>query len=94
MIALLCRNLVKDFDKWKSIFDSHTPAAREAGLLLLNMWRSIENLNNVFFLFEVTDMDKAREFLNDPASAETGKESGVLEGEYHFLKNEVLKSIR
>ena len=51
MIALLCRNLVEDYSNWKNIFDSHTAAAREAGLLLLKMWRSVENPNNVFFLF-------------------------------------------
>lgn len=85
MVALLCRNLVEDYTKWKSVFDSHTAAHREAGLLLLHLWRSVENTNNVFFLFEVKDIDKAREFLNDPASAEAGKASGVLEGEYYFL---------
>lgn len=88
MIALLCRNLVEDYSKWKSVFDSHASAHREAGLLLQDLWRSVENPNNVFFLFEVKDMDKAGEFMSDPDSAEAGKVSGVLEGEYYFLERD------
>lgn len=40
----------------------------------------------MFFLFEVTNMDKARAFISNPA-AEVGKTSGVLDGEYHFLES-------
>lgn len=87
MVGLLCRNLVEDYPKWKSVFDSHAAAHREAGLMLLNLWRSVEDPNNVFFLFEITDIDKAKEFINDPASAEVGKASGVLKGEYYFLES-------
>ena len=89
MNALLCRCLVEDYPKWKSVFDSHAAAHREAGLLLLNVWRSVEDPNNVFFLFDVTDINKANEFLNSPASAEAGKVSGVLEGEFFFLEHGV-----
>jgi hypothetical protein len=84
---MLCRTLVEDYDKWKAVFDSHAAAHREAGLVLLNLWRSIEDSNNVYFLFEVSDIDRANEFLHSPASAEAGEASGVLEGEYHFLES-------
>jgi len=47
----------------------------------------VEESNNVFFLFEVTSLDKARAFISNPAAAEAGKESGVLDGEYHFLES-------
>jgi hypothetical protein len=35
-------------------------------------------------LFEVTDIKKARAFTSNPAAAEAGKTSGILDGEYHF----------
>jgi len=87
MIVMLCRNRVSDFSKWKGVFDSHAQAHRNAGLHLKSLWRGVEEPNIVFFLFEVTDLEKARAFISNPAAAEAGKTSGVLDGEYHFLES-------
>lgn len=87
MTLLLCRNKVKNYKKWKSVFDANSESALQAGLKLINLWRSLDDPNNVFFLFEVADIGKAKSFLADPASVETGDISGVLEGEYYFLKD-------
>jgi len=84
---LLCRNLVADFGKWKTVFDSHASAQQDSGLRLVRLWREIEEPDNVFFLFEVDDEEKARAFLSDPAAAEAGRTSGVLDGECHFLRD-------
>ncbi len=86
MIVMLCRNRVSDFSKWKGVFDSHAPSHRDAGLHLKSLWRGVEEPNNVFFMFEVTDPEKARAFINNPAASEAAKTSGVLDGEYHFLE--------
>ena len=86
MIVMLCRNRVADFPKWKAVFDSHAQAHRTAGLRLRDLWRDIAEPNNVFFVFEVTSLDRAQAFISDPASAEAGRTSGVLDGEYHFLE--------
>ena len=87
MTVLLCRNRVSDFSKWKGVFDSHAQAHLDAGLHLKGILRGVEDANNVFFLFEVTDLEKARAFISNPAAAEAGKASGVLDGEYHFLES-------
>jgi hypothetical protein len=87
MLALLCRNRVADFSKWKAIFDSHAQAHRAAGLRLRDLWRNLQEPNNVFFVFEVESLDKARAYVSDPAAAEAGKTSGVLDGEHHFLES-------
>jgi len=87
MAALLCRNRVRDFAKWKAVFDSHAAAHRAAGLRLRAVWRGLEETNQVFFLFDVTDAEKARAFITAPEGAEAGRASGVLEGEYHFLES-------
>ena len=36
-------------------------------------------------MFEVASLEKARAFLDAPDAAQAGAESGVLEGEYHFI---------
>ncbi|MFC1502445.1 hypothetical protein ACFL6A_03435 [bacterium] len=84
---MLCRNRVGNYPKWKAVFDSHLQAQQDSGLQLINMWRSIEEPNNVFFLFEITNMDKAREFVSNPEAAKAGDVSGVIDGEIHFVEN-------
>jgi hypothetical protein len=87
MTNLLCRNRVADFSRWKAIFTSHAQAHRDAGLQLQSLWRAVEDPNNIFFLFEVTDESLARAFISNSAAAEAAQASGVIEGEYHFLES-------
>jgi len=82
---MLCRNKVEDYEKWFGIFSSHDLAQRDSGLKLLQMWRDHSDSNDVWFIFEVTDADKANAFISSPDAQKAGKESGVIDGEYHFL---------
>lgn len=84
-MVLLVRNKVKEIDHWRRVFDSQTETARAAGLNLIQMWRSVDQANEVFFLFEVKDRDEAEAFMNTPEAASVGREAGVIEGDYHFL---------
>ncbi len=86
MIHMLCRNRVADFEKWRAVFDSHAEAHRAAGLRLVHLWRGVDDPNNVFFMFAVESLDQARRFIDAPESADAGQESGVIEGDYHFLE--------
>jgi len=59
---MFCRNRVADFEAWKAVFDSHADAHRTAGLKLIRFWRSIDDPNEVFFLFDVESLEKAQQF--------------------------------
>ncbi len=85
MIELLCRNRVRDFAKWKSVFDAHTAAHQKAGLTLKALWQEVETPGNVLFLFAVESIDRAERFMADPVSEEAGREAGVIDGEYYFV---------
>jgi hypothetical protein len=87
MVYMICRNRVANFPKWKQVIDTHAGAHREAGLSLLHLWRDLEDSSNVFFVFEVASIQKARAFISAPEAAEAAKTSGVLEGEYHFVED-------
>jgi hypothetical protein len=87
MIYMVCRNRVADFSKWKHVFDSHAEAHTAAGLSLIHLWRSLDEPNNVFFVFVVSNIEKARAFVTAPEAAEAGKASGVLDGELHFVES-------
>ncbi len=86
MIRLICRNKVEDFANWKSIFDSHSDAHRQAGLLLEHLWRDLEDANQVFFIFAVADIAQAKAFISAPGAKESGQRSGVRDGNYWFVE--------
>ena len=63
-------------------------AARAAGLNLTQMWRSADEPNEVFFLFEIEDRGRAEAFMATPEAASVGAEAGVVDGDFHFLNVE------
>ena len=87
MKHLLCRNRVADYRRWRRVFDLHASSHRAAGLHLKAFWREVGKANDVFFLFEVRNMRKARAFISAPGAARAAASSGVIEGEYHFLSD-------
>ncbi len=84
---LLCRNRVKDFEHWKSVFDANLEPARTAGLHLVHRWRGLDETGDVFFVFEIESRERAQAFIEDPESARMGQVAGVLEGEFHFVED-------
>ena len=87
MAYMLVRNKVLDFDAWKLVFDEESDAAHESGLNLVRLWRSMDDPGEVFFLLSISDMDKAKAFVADPASAAVGERAGVLGGEIHYVED-------
>jgi hypothetical protein len=85
---MLCRNRVADFAKWKHVFDFHAEARHAAGFKLVRMWRGLDDPNNVFFLFEIADVERARAFVGSPEAAEIGKLAGVIDGELHLVQGD------
>jgi len=86
MIRMICRNKVADFAKWKAVFDSHSDAARAAGLSLEHLWQGMEDANEVFFIFAVADIDKAKAFISAPEAEEIGRRAGVRDGDCWFVQ--------
>jgi len=74
MIQMLCRNRVADFARCKAVFDSHRIAHAAAGLRLRHVWREAPDSQNVFFLFDVADLGRARRFVD---AREGGKRAGL-----------------
>jgi len=85
MNYMLCRNRVRNFDQWKSVFDTHADAHRAAGLKLVHLWYELNNPRNIFFLFEVEDVERARAFLENADATKAEHESGLIEGDFRFF---------
>ncbi len=79
MPHLLVRHKVSDFSKWKSAYDAHSPARREAGLKEEHLLRNMDNPNEVFLLFEVKDVEKAKEFGASANLREAMQDAGVVD---------------
>ena len=69
------------------MFDSNSGVAADAGLRLVKLWRSVEEPNNVSLMFEIASIEKARDFISSPEAAKTGEDSGVVDGECHFVED-------
>jgi hypothetical protein len=76
---LLVRHKVKEFHEWKRVFDSHKDAQRCSGLKIEKVMRNLYDPDEVFLLFEVTDLAKARSFVFSPEVPNTQAQSGVVD---------------
>lgn len=86
MTYMLCHVKVADFSVWKSVFDSHSDAHREAGLTLTHLLRNRDKPNEVFILMEVEDIKKAKAFVTSPDVPDAKKRAGVVgEPKIYFL---------
>ena len=52
----------------------------------LELWRNAEDPNEIFFLFDVEDRDRAVAFMSTPEAAAAGERAGATEGEYWFVE--------
>ncbi len=85
-MVLLVRNRVKDAGRWKRVFDAQAAAGAAAGLTVLQVWRSVDAPDQVFFLLDVEDRGRAEAYMASPEAAAVGVEAGALDGEVHFLE--------
>jgi hypothetical protein len=60
--------------------------ATEYGVTLARLWQTADDPNNVFFLLDIEDVDRANAFMARPESQELGVISGVIDGEFHYLE--------
>ncbi|MGB7730753.1 MAG: hypothetical protein WBL50_22185 [Candidatus Acidiferrum sp.] len=76
---LLVRHKVKEYHEWKRVFDTHKEAQRHSGLRIERVMRNLYEPNEVFLLFEVTDLAKARGFVFSSEVPSAQAESGVVD---------------
>jgi hypothetical protein len=79
MTYMLVRHKVADFARWKEVFESHAAAQREAGLRVEKVLRNLDDPDEVFLLFEVSNLEKARGFVASPEVPEAKRQSGVVD---------------
>jgi hypothetical protein len=79
---------VENFDTWKSIFDKREEVRNSAGLKLLQVYHSLHDRNEVHWLFEVDNVDNAREMMESADLKQAQAEGGIIgKPHFHFLKS-------
>ena len=79
MGTLMIRHKVKDYGKWRPMFDRHAGAQKSAGLTNPRVFRSSDDKNEVVILFDTDGTKKATDFVASPDLKETMAKAGVID---------------
>jgi hypothetical protein len=76
-VRVLVRHKVKDWDAWKKVFDSDKQARMDAGFIDRVIGHVIGDPHDVFIVFAVSDVAKAKAFISSKALKDKMAEGGV-----------------
>ena len=78
MVYVNLRLNVAEYDKWRVGFDANESYRKSAGSTGVNqLYRDVDNPNNVTLILEWEEAGKAQAFLNDPRTKEAMDAAGV-----------------
>ncbi len=87
MMHMLIRHKVADFAKWKPVYDMHLSTRQKAGLKEEHLFHNADDPNEVFLLFSMEDLDKAKAFSASDDLRQAMEKAGVSEKpDVYFLK--------
>lgn len=75
---LSVRHEVTDYAVWRAAFDADAANRQGAGLVLRNLSTNLDNANEVWILFAVTDRAATDAFIGSPELAKVMEEAGVV----------------
>lgn len=85
---VLIRHGVENFPEWKTAYDAHKPERQAAGVTENQLFQDIGDANMVTILFDVEDLDRAKEFTSSDDLREIMQKAGVIgKPEIHFIEN-------
>ncbi len=71
-------HVVKDYSKWKPLFDSDSTNRKASGLENIVVGRNMDNANDIHIVLMTADIAKAKAFGDDPKLKETMTRGGVI----------------
>ena len=87
MGLMIIHHKVKDFAAWKQIYDAHEPTRLDAGLSNGRVFQSVDDGNDLVILFDMADVQRARDFAASEDLRKTMAGAGVLgPPTLHFLE--------
>jgi hypothetical protein len=78
MAMLIVQLRVKDYRKWRRVYDVQAPARRKATLGSAQVYRDADDPNKLAIVFKVKDLGKAKEYLESDELSKVMKAAGVI----------------
>ena len=91
MAYLMVRSKVKDFARWKSLFDEHGKTCKQNGSKGGYFFRNADNPNEAIFLLEWDNLANARRFAGDPSVQNVLMQAGLTDRPDVFFLEEVAR---
>ncbi len=79
MSFVLVRHRVKDFDAWKPHFDGDEGVRKEAGLRVAKLMRNTDDPQEVWILFEASNVEAARGMSRSDELRQVMEAAGVID---------------
>lgn len=79
MVYVNVQQTVEDYKVWRPFFDNDAARRHTGGATGINqVYRNVENPNQITVVLEWDNLDNAQKFLKDPALKEIMQKAGVI----------------
>jgi heme-degrading monooxygenase HmoA len=78
IMVIIVQHRVRDFDAWKPVFDEHGDVRRRYGATGHEIYRGIEDPNEVTIVNHFASKEQAETFAADPSLKEAMARAGVI----------------
>ena len=86
MVYILVKHKVKDFEKWKVVFDEHAAVRETEGSQGGRLFHNIDDPNEAIIILKWDSIENARQFMASDSLKETMQRAGVTgKPEIYFL---------
>lgn len=89
MPYVLVRHKVEDYVKWKPVFDEHGATRKASGFMGHHLFRNADDTHELVILFEVDDLERARQFVRSEDLRQAMQRAGVSDQPDIYLLDEV-----
>jgi heme-degrading monooxygenase HmoA len=77
-MIIIVQHTVRDFDAWKAVFDEHEATRRRHGATGHELYRGLEDRNEVTVVNHFASKEQAEAFAADPSLKEAMERGGVI----------------
>jgi heme-degrading monooxygenase HmoA len=77
-MILIVQHTVRDYDTWKPLFDEHGEVRRHHGATGHEIYRSLDDPNDITIVNYFPSREQAQAFASDPSLKEAMERGGVI----------------
>lgn len=91
MVYMLVRHKIKDYEKWKPVFDENVTMRKVGGSEGGRLFRNIDNPNETIIIWKWDTIENARKFAKSEDLEKAMERAGVIEKPDIYFIDEVEK---